>query len=318
MERKEFGKTGILVTPLCIGTGALGNMPETFGFQVSFEQAYATLEKVFEGPFNFMDTSSNYGDAERRIGEVIRAKGGLPRDSILQTKVDRDSVTNDFSGDQVKKSLEQSLRLLGLDYLPIVYIHDPEHTSFDAIMGNGGALEALQRYKKEGVISHIGIGGGPIGMLIQYIETGEFESVITHNRFNLIHRAAEPLLDAAAKKGIALVNAAPFGSGILADDRKPRFAYQLATFDILSRVDQMKRLCRAYGISLKAAALQFSVRDPRVTATIVGATEPQHIDEYLALLNQPIPDEFYQRLNEYAIYKGDPEAGRFTTRVYSD
>jgi len=318
MNKVELGRTGLLVTPLCIGTAPLGNMPEAFGFSVSEDQVYKTIEKAFHGPLNFLDTASNYGNSERIIGQVIRDNQGLPEGFVLQTKVDRDSVSGDFSGEQIRRSLEQSLKLLGLDHLPIVYIHDPEHTTFENIMSSGGALDVLKQYKQQGVIGHIGISGGPIGMLIKYVETGEFEAVITHNRFNLLHRAAEPLLNIASKRGMAVLNAAPFASGILADPSKNRFVYQEASDDIIQRVNKIRSICQKYGVSLRAVALQFSVHDPRITSTIVGTTAPEQIDDCLSLLNQQIPPELFQEVNQYAIYSGDPEAERFPNRVYSD
>lgn len=318
MNKVELGRTGLSVTPLCIGTAPLGNMPEAFGFLVPEDQAYKTISKAFQGPFNFLDTASNYGDSERIIGRVICDNLGLPERFVLQTKVDRDSATGDFSGEQIKKSLEQSLRLLGLDHLPIVYIHDPEHTTFENIMSVGGALDVLKSYRQQGLVGHIGISGGPIGMLIKYVETGEFEAVITHNRFNLLHRAAETLLDIATKRGMAVLNAAPFASGILADPSKNRFVYQEASADIVERVIKISGICQKYGVSLKAAALQFSVRDPRITSTIVGTTAPEQIDDCLSLLNQQIPPELFQEVNQYAIYSGDPEVERFPNRAYSD
>lgn len=318
MNRKELGPIGLLVTPLCIGTAPLGNMPDAFGFSVSEDQARATLKEVFNSPINFLDTASNYGDSEKKIGQVLKEIGGLPKGFILQTKVDRNSKSGDFSGEQIKRSLEQSLKLLGLDYLSIVYIHDPEHTTFENIMSSGGALDVLKQYKQQGVVGHIGISGGPIVMLIRYVETDEFEAVITHNRFNLLHRASEPLLNIATKRGMAVLNAAPFASGILADPSKKRFVYEEPSTDILQRVDKMRDICQRYGISLRATALQFSVRDPRISATIVGPTTPEQVGDCLSLLDQPIPAELIEEVNQYAIYSGDPETERFPNRVYSD
>lgn len=316
MKRQELGSTGLLITPLCIGTAALGNMPDAFGFSVSEDQAQATLRKIFKSTINFVDTASSYGISEERIGRVIKEIGGLPKGFVLQTKVDRNSESGDFSGEQIKRSLERSLKLLGIDYLPVVYIHDPEHTTFENIISAGGALDVLKQYKHQGVVGHIGISGGPIKMLIKYVETGEFEAVITHNRFNLLHRAAEALLNVATKRGMAVLNAAPFASGILADPSKNRFVYQKPSADILQRVENMRNICQRYGISLRAAALQFSFRDLRISATIVGPTTPEQVDDYLSLLDQSIPDRLFEEINQYAIYSGDPEAERFPNRIY--
>jgi len=135
----------------------------------------ATLRAVFQGPINFVDTAASYGDgeSERRIGTVLRELGGVPDGFIVATKADRDLQSGDFSGDQMRCSVERSLRLLGLDKLQLVYLHDPEHTSFDACMAPGGPVEVLQRFKEQGVIEHLGVADGLDRLGIR----GEFESV---------------------------------------------------------------------------------------------------------------------------------------------
>ena len=225
-----LGSTGLQVTPICVGGAPLGDMPETFAYSAPEDQALATIRATFNSPINFLDTAAAYGDgeSERRIGIVIKELGGLPDGFVLATKGDRDLHTGDFSGEQFKRSVEGSLKRLGLDHLQYVYIHDPEHSTYENVMGPGGPLEVLQSYKEQGVIGHIGMSGGPINMLIRYIETGLFSAVETHNRYTLINRSAEPLLDLCAKMGVAVVNAAPYGSGILAKgpDAYARYAYQ--------------------------------------------------------------------------------------------
>src|SRR5258707_4082126 len=171
-----------------------------------------------DNPIICMDTTAAYGDgeSERRIGLVLREQGGLPAGYVLSTKADRDLRTGDFSGEQFKRSVERSLKLLGLDRLQMVFVHDPEHTTFEAAMAPGGPVEVLQRFKADGVIEHIGVAGGPIDMLIRYVETGAFEAVITHNRYILLNQSAEPLIELAYQRGLGAVNAAPYGSGLLA------------------------------------------------------------------------------------------------------
>ncbi len=317
MKKVELGSTGLLVTQLCIGTGPLGSLPEAFGFSVPKNQTYTTIKRVFRSPINFLDTAPSYGHSEEVIGQVIKDQD-LPEGFVLQAKVDRDLKTGDFSGEQVKRSLEQSLKLLGLDKLQVVYIHDPEYTTFENIMSANGALDVLKQYKQQGVIGHIGISGGPISMLMEYVKTGAFEAVITHNRHNLIWRTAEPLLELASEKRMAVLNAAPFGSGILADPTNNRFAYQSATTQVMDEVEKIRQICQKYGVSMKAAALQFSVRDPRINATIVGATTPEQVDDCVSLLEEIIPPELFAEIDQLAIRSGDPEAKRFSNRIYSD
>ena len=293
--------TGLPVTPVCIGCAPLGDMPATFTYSVSEEQALATLQAVFGGPFNFLDTAASYGDgeSERRIGLALREIGGLPADVVLGTKADRDLASGDFSGDQMKRSVERSLRLMGLDRLQLVYLHDPELTTFEAAMARGGPADVLLRLKAEGVIGHVGVAGGPIDLMIRYVETGAFEAVITHNRYTLIDRSAEPLLEAASRRGLGISNAAPYGSGILAKgaDQYPRYMYGQATDAQLAQVRRIEAVCRRHAVPLAAAALQFSLRDPRVSATIIGMSKPERIAETAALASQPIPAALWAEID---------------------
>jgi D-threo-aldose 1-dehydrogenase len=315
IAKRQFGRTDLLVTPLCMGGAALGNMPDTFAYEVVEDEALATVRAALDSQINFLDTAASYGDgeSERRIGVVLGERGGLPHGYVLATKADRDLQTGDFSGDQIKHSIERSLRLLGLDRLQVVYLHDPEHTSFEQIMSPGGALDVLLRFKDEGVIEHVGVAGGPIPLMIRYVETGAFEAVITHNRYTLVNRTAEPLLALAAGRGLAVLNAAPYGSGILAKgpDAYARYAYQDASPELVARVRRMADLCQQHNVPLAAVALQFSLRDSRITSTIVGISRPERIAQTLDLSRHPIPEELWAELDALAGSEGDPEANRF-------
>ena len=315
LPQRVLGATGLRVTSLCVGCAALGDMPETFAYGVPKERALETLRTAFRGPITFIDTAAIYGngESERRVGQVLREIGGLPPGFVLSTKADRDPKTGDFSGDQFRRSVEESLERLGLDRLQLVYMHDPEHTTFEATMAPGGPVEVLRRYKEEGVIEHIGVAGGPIDMLIRYVETGAFEAVITHNRYTLLNQSAAPLLDAAARRGLGVVNAAPYGSGLLAKgpEKYPRYAYSNAPQDLLDRARAMDEVCREFNVPLGAAALQFSLNDQRIHSTIVGMTRPERIQQTLELAAARIPEELWQRLTPYVGAAFDPEAVRW-------
>jgi D-threo-aldose 1-dehydrogenase len=310
-----FGQTDLRVTRLCVGCAPLGDMPETFAYSVSEDSALATLRAAFGGPINFIDTAAAYGDgeSERRIGLALRELGGLPVGYVLASKADRNLQTGDFSGEQIKRSVENSLRRLGLDRIQIMYIHDPEHTTFENIIGPGGALEVLQRFQEEGTIGHLGISGGPVDMLIRYVETGAFAALETHNRYTLLNRSAAPLLDIAAQRGMAVINAAPYGSGMLAKgpDAYARYAYQDAPAEMVDRARRMAALCAEYAVPLPAAALQFSLRDPRITSTVVGMSRAERIAQTVELSQHSIPDALWPRLDAIGFDTADPEAHRF-------
>lgn len=300
MQLRPLGVTGISTTPLCVGTSPLGNFPEQYGYEVSADSAIATVKRVLEGPITFIDTSNNYGDgeSERRIGKALSDVGGLPSGFVLATKVDPLPGSDDFSGERVKVSIAESLERLGLDRLQLVFLHDPERTTFAQATGSGGAVEALIQLREEGVIDHLGVAGGPIDLMRKYLATEVFEAVISHNRYTLVDQSAGPLLDDAARRDVAFINAAPYGGGMLVKgpDSVPNYCYQPVDENVLDRVRTMQRVCEAHGVPLPAAALQFSMRDSRIASTVVGMSEPGRVDHTLGLAEWPIPTQLWDEL----------------------
>jgi D-threo-aldose 1-dehydrogenase len=103
--------------------------------------------------------------------------------------------------------------------------------------------------------------------MTRFVETDLFEVAISHNRYTLLNTEADPFWNICMQHGVAAVNAAPYGSGILAKGPAayPRYMYRNAPPAMLERARQMEAVCQRYGVSLAAAALQFSLRDPRIT-----------------------------------------------------
>ena len=146
LERRTFGSTPLMVPPIAVGCAPMGNMVDTFLYAVTEEDAVATIREAMAGPINYIDTAALYGDgeSERRVGLAIKELGGLPDDAVLQTKQGRDPQTNDYSGETVKRRMERSLQLLGVDRVDIVYLHDAEWTTFEEAMAPGGPVPVLQ------------------------------------------------------------------------------------------------------------------------------------------------------------------------------
>src|SRR5207244_8951745 len=121
------------------------------------------------------------------------------------------------------------------------------------------------------------------------------------------------LLDKASKMGIAVLNAAPYGSGILAKgpDAYPRYAYQAADEATLERVRKMDALCKRYKVPLAAVALQFSTRDPRITSTIIGLSRVERLVQTVDLAHTPVPVELWPELDAIGFSMDDPEAMRW-------
>lgn len=304
-ERRAFGKTGVDVTPLCLGTSGWGppGPGETLAHRDSRIDELADAFYAGELPTNFIDTSNMYGNSESEalIGRA-RTRAGTPGERIvLQTKLDRDLNDDSFSAQQMWRSLEQSLERLGVDQVQVLYLHDPQVIGFEASMAIGGPVEALLQMKERGIAGSIGISGGPVAMLQQFVETDAFDALVTHNRYTLVDRSANRLLDTAHHKGIGITNAAPYGGGILTGD--PRFSGLYGYRPILplvqAAIDGVAGLCADAQVTMSAAALQFSMRDPRIHSTIIGVTSRRRLDDTLREANERIPESIWAELDVF-------------------
>ncbi|XVV14917.1 aldo/keto reductase [Actinoplanes sp. CA-131856] len=313
----ELGRTGLRVSEIGMGTSPLANMPFLYGYEVPEDRAVSTVDAVLaDRRINFIDTSNGYGHdgaAERRIGAALRARGGLPPGTVLATKVDPDPHTGDFSGARVRQSLAESMERLGLDHIDLLHLHDPERITFAEATAPGGAVEALADLKREGLVSHLGVAGGPVALMRQYLDTGVFEVVLTHNRYTLLDRSAEALFRTAHAQGIGVLNAAPYGGGMLAKGPKEQTKYAYGERDdrIAAAARAMTAAADRAGIPLAAAALQFSLHAPFVDSTIVGVSSPQRVAETLDLAEIPIPDDLWAELESHVPPAGlwlDPPA----------
>jgi D-threo-aldose 1-dehydrogenase len=316
-EKIALGGTSLSVSKLCFGTSPIGNMPDTYGYSVEPEQARETVRAIFDSPVNFLDTSRIYGfgRSEERIGEVIRERGGLPPGFVISTKLDRDMETNRFDGARARRSLEESLKALNVDRIQLLHVHDPEHaTSLSDVTGPKGALAELFRMKEEGLAVAVGLASGRVDIMMPLLRDWDFDALITHNRFTLANRNAEAMMDDARKRGIAVLNAAPYSGGVLAKGTAShkRYVYQEASPEMLEPIARIEQVCARHGIPPGAAALQFSLRDERVTSTICGISKPERITQTLEWARYSIPQAAWDELMALPSESGDPEA----TRVY--
>jgi D-threo-aldose 1-dehydrogenase len=189
----------------------------------------------------------------------------LPGGYVLATKVDPLPGGSDFSGARVYKSVEESLERLGADQLQVCYLHDPEKISFEEGVADDGPLQAMVEMQKQGPIKYIGVAGGPIDLMLKYVDTGVMDAVISHNSFTLVDQSAEPLIaECAGLAGSFSSMPAPYGGGIpvKGPDALPKYCYHPIDEDVLDRVRRIEAICKKHGVELAAAALQFSLRIP--------------------------------------------------------
>jgi D-threo-aldose 1-dehydrogenase len=312
---KKASRLPFAVPPICFGASGIGDMPDTYGYAVGEDRAGATLAAIFAERPAFIDTSRIYGmgRSEERIGRAIRAMGGLPEGAIVSTKLDRDFETGRFDGARARRSLEESLEALGLPRVHIMHLHDPEYASdISDVTGKGGALDALMRMKEEGLVEAVGLAMGRLSLMRDLMKAFAFDAIISHNRFTLLNREADSLFTDADAQGIAVFNAAPYGGGMLAKGpgETTKIAYQEASEAQLEAVRRVEAVCARHGVAMGAAALQFSMRDPRVASTICGVTRPERVAQTREWSAAEIPQEVWDELMALPFSSEDPEAAR--------
>lgn len=285
------------MTPIGLGTVALGRSPRV----KSDAQAVEIVRAAFEAGVNFIDTAPLYGVAEHRLGVALKnLSGEVPDDLVINTKAGYRPDPFDYSEKQTIACVERSLDLLGLDFIHYVHIHDVERAEIATVLD--GALKGLQKLKQQKVVGHIGVAGGPVDLLSEYVETGEFESVITHNRFNLLDRPATALIKRASELGMAVVNAAPFASGILArpENLDTPYIYHPAPQEVRDRVERIAAICKDFGVGVPAAAVRFSTRNDDVAVTILGAASPAEIRAAAEAAEMDIDPELWTAIDREA------------------
>jgi D-threo-aldose 1-dehydrogenase len=142
------------------------------------------------------------------------------------------------------------------------------------------------------------VAGGEIDVMTRCVETGAFEAVLCHNRFTLLNRVANDLWDLAKKRGMATLNAAVYGGGILSKGpgTDARYAYTAASPEAIGKAFRLQAIGARYQVPMAAAALQISLREPRIDTTVVGISRPERVAETIALAQHPIPDELWAEL----------------------
>lgn len=295
---RPAGSTGLTVSALGLGGAPLSSMPEVLGYEVPKDRALILVEAVLQSPIAVIDTSNGYndGESERRIGEALRNSTSDNR-SLVVTKVD--ARDGDYSGDRVRRSVEESADRLGMDFLPLVHLHDPEFFDFAEITRPGGAVDALVALKEEGVIGSIGVAGGHAPTMQRYVDLGVFDALLVHNRLTLVDRSADSVVTDAKARGMAVFNAAVFGGGILAAPRSGRetYAYRPASQPLLAAIEEMAELCDEYGVELGVAAIQASLREPLVDCTLVGMSRPERVQWTLDAASLTLPEDFWARID---------------------
>lgn len=302
-ERRRVGRTALHVTALGLGGVFIAPRPNAGGPQA--EEAHAVVRTALTHGVRYFDTAPLYGlgESERRYGEPLSS---VPRsDIVISTKVGRvlDSESRrgfhfDFSRDGIQRSLEGSLERLGVDRVDIVYMHDPDDHWEQAI---GEGFPALADLRAQGVVGAIGAGMNQWEMELRFAREGAFDCFLLAGRYTLLEQGAvREFLPYCAANGISVVAGGPYNSGVLASDgRTPAtYNYRPAPPEILERVAALRAVCTRNGVPLRAAALQFILAHPAITAVVPGAGSVAEVDENVAMVRAPIPTQLWGELKD--------------------
>lgn len=323
LEKKLLGSTGLEVTRIGLGCAALGGL---YG-DIPDEQAHAVVQQALDLGLNLFDTAPLYGSgrSESRVGHVLR---GIPRDSfILCTKVGRvlepvapgdedrgqDIYDNpppfkpvfDFSYDGVMRSFDESLQRLQLDRVDVLHIHDPDAHYDDAIRG---AYPAIAKLREQGLISGVSAGMNQWEMLADFGRAGDFDCFLLAGRYSLLEQEAlDQLFPLCEEKNIGILAGGTYNSGILAKGAREgaKFNYSDAPAEVIAKAQKLEQVSERHSVNIKAAASQFALAHPVVTAIIPGTRRPERVVENFELLKETIPSDYWAELKAEGLVRAD-------------
>ncbi len=320
IETRRLGRSGVEVTRLGFGGAPLGNLFSV----VADDTAEGALEAAWNAGWRYFDTAPLYGHGlgEQRIGRFLRAK---PRASYrLSTKVGRlllpqtgkvdggayVEVPNtlpvyDYSRDGALRSVEASLKRLGTSRIDVLLIHDIDRFThgdeqprrFKEAMD--GAYPALSDLRAQGVVGAIGLGVNEWQVAESVARAADIDCVLLAGRYTLLEQEAlASFLPFCVERQVSIIAGGVFNSGILATGPKAGAVYNYAPAPpaILDRVAALERVCKAHGVPLAAAALEFPMAHPAVATVVIGARAAAEVEANEALLAHPIPKALWSDL----------------------
>ncbi len=325
---RTLGRTGLRVSQLGFGCSTMGVL------RSGEDEATATaaLASAWRSGVRYFDTSPWYGRglSEHRTGAFLRhvpradyllsSKVGrllspLPPDATLPADTLPFGARFDYSYDATLRSLEHSLQRLGLSHIDMLILHDLSPRwhgeALDEQFGIAmdGAQRALCELRAQGVVKAIGVGVNDADVCLRCLYAGDFDFFMLAGRLTLLdHVAALPLLTACAQRGVSVLAAAPFNSGILATgaSASARFLYAPAPPEITARTRAIAAVCGAHGVPLGAAAIQFALGHTAVASVVASFENAQQYAQACAWLATPIPPGCWHALRDAGLVGWHP------------
>lgn len=288
MKYNPLGKTGLNVSCLSFGASALGGV---YG-EVDEPEGIRAVHTALDLGINYFDVSPAYGAtaAETVLGKALK---GIPRDRYyLSTKVGKytkpgayGSDTLDYSRRRIHASLDESAQRLGSDYFDIIHLHDFEyqqrrHTEWALTEGVATLLEL----KQAGRIGNVSYGIYPMDLWQRIFDTLPADAALVHNHYTLSDTRALELLPRAQEKGIGIINASPFASGLLSGREAPAWHPAAEADRQLFRAAAAH--CRRQGTTISQLAFQFSSQNPVFPTTLFSTTRAESVRHNVAWQNE--------------------------------
>ncbi len=314
MDRREVGRTGLM-----IGTLGLGGAPLGGNFaDLTDAEAAGIVRAARDAGIGYFDTAPWYGfgRSERVMGDVLRGT-----DYVLSDKVGRllrpgpvsdpaefgmvdplpFHVVYDYGHDAILRAYEDSLQRLGLDRIDILLVHDIGEMTHGAANARhfadlaSGGYQAMDELRRSGAVRAIGIGVNENAACAAALEIGDWDVFLLAGRYTLLEQTPlDTLFPACAAAGTTIICGGPFNSGILAG--RDTWNYAKAPPDIRAKTAALAALADAHGVPLGAAALQFPLGHPIVTSVIPGPRSEDELRQIVGWMETPIPAGFWTDL----------------------
>ena len=307
MEYKNLGKSGLKVSRIGLGTN-------NFGGQVSEEDSIKIVRKTIDLGINLIDTADMYtkGRSEEVIGKAVQ---GYRDDVIIATKVGMNvgegPNQSGLSRKHILWQLKHSLESLQTDYIDVYYLHrfDPETPLEET-------LRTLNDLVREGSVRYIACSNFAAWQIAKAHEIcedfGLEKFVAMQPPYNLLQREIETeLLPYCQHEGLGVLTYTPLMGGLLsgkyAKDTPPptgsRAEYNQAYWERINKernftiLQQIESIAGDAGISLRQLAIAWILKNPVITAPVLGASKPEQVEENCGIVEINISDEVYKRLN---------------------
>ncbi|MGD0676262.1 MAG: aldo/keto reductase [Polyangiaceae bacterium] len=294
LPTRPLGRTGVNVTTLGFGAMELRGAPR--GPQIADEEAERVLNGVLDAGINFVDTSIDYGRSEELIGRFISHRR---REYFLASKcgcvVGGAQGEHVHTAENIRRGVENSLRLLKTDHLDLVQFH---RSLTQAEFEKDGALQEAIKLKGEGKVRFLGVSG-TLPNLVEQIEMGVFDAF--QIPYSALQRDHEDVIAKAAQAGAGTIIRGGVARGAPTDWQRTN--YMVPGTTMKDRWEQARLDELLDGATRIEFTLRFTLSHPGLSTTIVGTRSPEHLrDNIRAAKKGPLPDsvlaEAKRRLTE--------------------